>query len=460
VYSDIFEQSAILSSPKFHTQLCAEGLESAALAPVQLKTSWGRGLVNFFFGTPPLKAPTLQEALVAEFCNRKRYAMLQTLLRPFMNLIIDSSFYRFAPRLIDMGETGSGISSYVFVTVLGENLKLFSRLLYNIFSLNDPLQPYEERYAQVRRFLSPFLRQRIEEAFTACRYDKMGTTMFERLSFIRRALALPLRDKQPDLVALDRTEQALQGYPEDILKPIRCAVINHISRFSTKVQPLDTPKSILYLYGPPGVGKTLIATEIARALGLGFAPLQITSSDASEITGNDGKIGKFVEAITNTSLSTDSLCSNAIIFIDEIDRIINTDDGAKSLSLLLPFLEPTAKEFYSPMFGDIRISNFFIILAGNSPPKDAALASRLQIIDVTNISNDYKVRHIKQTLLPRLCFSHIPALNLNPEALTKAEIEEINALIANDNDPGMRDIQLKLSQLINKFRNKRLNNYK
>ena len=65
---------------------------------------------------------------------------------------------------------------------------------------------------------------------------------------------------------------------------------------------------------------------------------------------------------------------NGILFFDELDRIL---DNAQLLATLLPFLEPNAKQFYSPYLKRrIDVSHLFFIVAGNLDFKEEALKSR------------------------------------------------------------------------------------
>lgn len=96
------------------------------------------------------------------------------------------------------------------------------------------------------------------------------------------------------------------------------AVVNHYKRIY--FQPdIDIEKSNLLIYGPTGVGKTLLARTVAQYLDVPFV-----IADATTLT-QAGYVGDDVESVISRLLSAADFdvekCQQGIVFIDEIDKI-------------------------------------------------------------------------------------------------------------------------------------------
>lgn len=100
----------------------------------------------------------------------------------------------------------------------------------------------------------------------------------------------------------------------------------------------ETSGKIITLVGPPGVGKTTIATSIAKALGRNFERISCGGdSDPSALKGFrrtyiGSEPGKIAQAIKNAG------SENPVILIDEIDKLGQSNKGDPS-SVLLEVLD-------------------------------------------------------------------------------------------------------------------------
>ncbi len=96
------------------------------------------------------------------------------------------------------------------------------------------------------------------------------------------------------------------------------AVVNHYKRIL--YQPsIEIEKSNLLIYGPTGVGKTLVARTVAQYLNVPFV-----IADATTLT-QAGYVGDDVESVIARLFSAADYdierCQQGIVFIDEIDKI-------------------------------------------------------------------------------------------------------------------------------------------
>ncbi len=165
-----------------------------------------------------------------------------------------------------------------------------------------------------------------------------------------------------------------------------------------------TGGQILAIEGPPGVGKTYLLKQLANSLKIPLESIPLGGcKDASYLDGHsftyEGSMpGRFAQALKNMK------CSNGIIYLDEIDKLSDSQQGQEVSSLMLHALDETQNyEFYDKYFSDIPIdlSKILFVLSINDREKiDPVLRQRLNIIKIDAPTIEDKVEIAKRCMLP------------------------------------------------------------
>ncbi len=211
---------------------------------------------------------------------------------------------------------------------------------------------------------------------------------------------------------------------------------------------------ILCLVGPPGVGKTSIASSIAEALGRKYIRVSLGGvRDESDIRGHrktyvGAMPGRIVAALQRVGTM------NPLILLDEIDKLTCDAHGDPS-SALLEVLDGEQNKTFRDHFVEMPIDLsecVFIATANTLETVSRPLIDRMEIIELSTYTRTEKLKIAKNHLIPKQLSAH--GLTKKQVTISQAAVSEIIDYYTAE--AGVRNLERELAALCRKATKKLL----
>lgn len=159
------------------------------------------------------------------------------------------------------------------------------------------------------------------------------------------------------------------------------------------------------LCGPPGTGKTAIASAFAKSVGLPFEAISLGGQKDSTVLYGSDRVWSGSGPGLIVKILTKMKCSNGIILFDELDKLGETPHGREMQYAILHIADYIQNDsFRDKYLADVKIdiSNMWFFYSMNSTKNiDRALINRLPIINVENYKLDEKKLIVRDYVVPK-----------------------------------------------------------
>ena len=263
---------------------------------------------------------------------------------------------------------------------------------------DDEIREYEERILSKK--LPDEVREKLMKELAKLSKTPFGAAESTVLrSYLDTCLEFPFNEKSEDSISVAEARDILNA-DHDGLDKVKERILEFVAvrQFSK-----DVKNQTICLVGPPGVGKTSVASSIAKALGRKYARVSLGGMhDEAEIRGHrktyvGAMPGRIVSAITNAKVS------NPVIVLDEIDKLANDFRGDPT-SALLEVLDPEQNKLFRDNFMEIPIDLsdcVFIATANTYDRIPAPLLDRMEVIELSTYTDTEKLSIAKNHLIPK-----------------------------------------------------------
>ena len=263
-------------------------------------------------------------------------------------------------------------------------------------------------------------------------------------NYIETVLELPWNKRTNDRVSVAAAKKILDA-DHDGMKKVKERILEYLA---VKQLSPDLKNQIICLVGPPGTGKTSIASSIADAMNRKYIRVSLGGiHDESDIRGHRKTYvasmpGRIMAAMEKVGVK------NPLMLLDEIDKL-TSDSRGDPASALLEVLDPEQNKTFRDHFIelDFDLSEcLFITTANTLDTIPRPLLDRMEVIELSSYTRREKLSIARNHLIPKQSKRH--GLDGRKFRMTDAAIYEI--IDCYTREAGVRNLERTIAELCRK----------
>lgn len=218
-------------------------------------------------------------------------------------------------------------------------------------------------------------------------------------NYIETCLEIPFGKETKDRIDIDQARKILDD-DHDGLEEVKTRIIEYLA--ALKLNP-ELKNQVLCLVGPPGTGKTSVASSIARAMNRRFVRISLGGvRDEADIRGHRKTyIGSMPGRIINALTQAGTM--NPLILMDEVDKLTRDSHGDPA-SALLEVLDTEQNKTFRDHFIEtpIDLSDCLFITTANSLSTiPQPLIDRMEVVEMKIYTRAEKFSIARHHLIPK-----------------------------------------------------------
>lgn len=280
---------------------------------------------------------------------------------------------------------------------------------------------------------------------------------YKQLQYVKTLIKFPWPSENDDIIFEELNKDIIKRkkYISDIEDNLKNLTYGHVEAKKSLLQIIGkwitnphSGGSVIGLVGPPGVGKTLLANSISKALNIPFAQITLGGQNDGELLHGHGYTYSGSQPGMIVKKMIEAGKSRCILYFDELDKACSKNGSNEITNILIHLTDPNMNKSFQDRFFqgvDFPLDKVIMIFSYNdSSLIDRILVDRFIEIDIKPYNVNDKVKILKDYMFKEVCTSI--GFNVNEFEIKDDDIKYI--IDKYTYEAGVRELKRKLEFIL------------